>query len=172
MKTVVSLIILFSAIFCSAQVVAECSANRNVDIVITKPDSLYTDHGDGTVTDSASGLMWQKCSLGQSGNNCIGTALVFTWQAALAAANINADSGYTDWRLPNKNELASLLEDACFNPAINTSIFPSTVADHYWSSSPYALNSLRAWDIYFYYGHVYYDVKSDSNYVRLVRGSP
>ncbi len=171
MKPIISFIILLANVFTSTLVAAECTINRNVDISITRPDSLYTDHGDGTVTDEATGLMWQKCSLGQSGSSCTGTALRFTWQAALAVANNNTGSGYTDWRLPNKNELASLLEDACYNPAINETVFPATLSSVYWSSSPYAYNINYAWIVYSGSGSVDYYNKSVSFYVRLVRGS-
>ena len=172
MKQVISSIILVASSFVSAFAVAECTHNRNAGIVITKPDSLYTDHGDGTVTDNATGLMWQKCSLGLSASDClIGSAQTYTWQTALSAAAANTDNGYSDWRLPNKNELKSLVEDACFSPAINTSIFPNTVASVYWSSSPYADVNDVAWNVSFNYGVVNGLSKGSSNYVRLVRGS-
>ena len=174
MKPVIPLIILFSGLLSSALAVAECTANRNVDIVITRPDSLYTDHGDGTVTDNATGLMWQKCSLGLSASDCLtGGAQTYIWHAALTAAktaNTNNDSGYSDWRLPNKNELESLLEDACSAPAINTSMFPNTLGK-YWSSSPEAYYTGAAWPVDFDYGYVHGDGKDQSKYVRLVRGS-
>ncbi len=170
MKPIISFIILLANVFTSTLVAAECTTSRNVDISITRPDSLYTDHGDGTVTDNATGLMWQKCSLGQAGSSCTGTALRFTWQAALAVANNNTGSGYTDWRLPSKNELASLVEDACRGPAINETVFPATIGFVYWSSSPYAGNSEVAWMVYFNGGGVATLSKNNnSSFVRLVR---
>ena len=177
MKPVIPLIILFSGLLSSALAVAECNNHRNVDIVITRPDSLYTDHGDGTVTDNATGLMWQKCSQGLSASDCLtGGAQTYIWQAALTAAktaNTNNDSGYSDWRLPNKNELESLVEDACSAPdtAINTSMFPNTLADWYWSSSPSTSYTEAAWIVDFGRGDVRTDGKDQGDYVRLVRGS-
>jgi len=172
MKLVVSTVILFGALLHSAFVTAECVTNRNADILITRPDSLYTDHDD-TVSDNKVGLMWQKCTLGLTGPNCAteAAALILTWQAALAAANENTDYGYSDWRLPNKNELESLLEDACFSPAINETLFPNTQSNPYWSSSPYAGNSASAWGVNFLNGYVGDYDKYRGGYVRLVRDS-
>jgi hypothetical protein len=51
--------------------------------------------------------------------------------------------GYNDWRLPNKNELESLVERRCHDPAINAAYFPNVFPDgsvflqQFWSSSPY-----------------------------------
>ncbi len=44
--------------------------------------AAFTDNGNGTVTDSATGLMWDKCSWGQSGNSdcATGSASAPTWQ--------------------------------------------------------------------------------------------
>jgi hypothetical protein len=163
---------LFIVALFSSQVFAECTKNRNANIIITKPDSQYTDHGDGTVTDKQTGLMWQKCTLGLTGTSCAsGTALTLTWQAALASANNNTDNGYSDWRVPNKNELESLVEDACYIPAINETVFPATVSSAYWSSSPYAGSNYGAWYVVFWSGNVLYGDKNRSSYVRLVRGS-
>lgn len=171
MKITLTSTLFIGALF-SSQVFADCTTNRNTDILITKPDSQYTDHADGTVTDKQTGLMWQKCTLGLTGANCAtGAASTLTWQAALASANNNTDNGYSDWRVPNKNELESLVEQACASPAINDTVFPATVSDSYWSSSPYADKYSYAWDVYFNNGNVYGHVKSTSLYVRLVRGS-
>ncbi|MFZ9935789.1 MAG: DUF1566 domain-containing protein [Luteolibacter sp.] len=63
----------------------------------------FTDNGDGTVTDSATGLMWTQADSG-SGMN---------WQDALAWAQTkNAENhlGHDDWRLPNVKELQSIVD--------------------------------------------------------------
>jgi hypothetical protein len=163
---------LFIGALFSSQVFAECTTNRNAGISITKPDSQYTDYGDGTVTDKQTGLMWQKCTLGLTGTSCAsGATLGLSWQAALASANNNTDNDYSDWRVPNKNELESLVEDACYNPAINETVFPVTASSHYWSSSPYTDINYLAWYVDFGNGGVYNNNKNNTYYVRLVRGS-
>ncbi len=67
----------------------------------------YTDNGDGTVTDNITSLVWQKCSIGQSGNDCSGDrAALRSWNDA----NNDCASAYgSAWRLPTKKELISIL---------------------------------------------------------------
>jgi hypothetical protein len=140
-------------------------------IITTAPDSNFTIHNDGTVTDKTTGLMWMRCSLGQTwnGKTCSGTATSFSWADALKAGASYEFAGYSDWRLPNKNELESIVEGRCFSPAINLKVFPATPAVYFWSSSPYASVSRGAWSVDFGYGTVNASVKTGSIYVRLVR---
>ncbi len=158
---------------------AACNAN----IVLTKPDSIYIDNFDGTVTDKETALTWAKCSVGQtwadntandgSDDQCTGSASTHTWKTALEQAqSANGVSllGQTDWRLPNVRELKSLAETACYSPAINSSLFPSTVSNWYWTSSPYAADAYDAWFVHFEVGYESANVKNSNHYVRLVRG--
>lgn len=161
-------------ILTSTLVYGECQINRVESIKITKPDSRYLDSNNGTIIDIATGLMWQKCSLGQSGTNCeSGTAQTFTWQAALASANQNEEYGYSDWRLPNINELRSLLEYACASPAINDSIFPNTPSEYFWTSSPShtQTNFNWAWQVNFGSTYSTNSSKNSPHRVRLVRNN-
>jgi hypothetical protein len=144
------------------------------DIRATAPDSRFIDNGNGTVTDLATGLIWKQCAEGLSGSGCAtGSATHFTWQQALQHAAAAEFAGATDWRLPNKNELVSLVEQRCYDPAINARFFPNTPSDVFWSSSPCAYHSLSAWCVYFGYlgnGYVNYLDKDGALHVRLVRG--
>jgi len=149
-----------------------CAGSENTAIIASTPSADFNDNGDGTVTHHKTGLIWQRCSLGQNwdGSDCTGDATKFTWADALAAAAQNTFAGLSDWRLPNKNELASIVEYRCFRPAINSQAFPNTPSAWYWSSSPYAYFSNLAWYVHFYFGDVGYGGK-DSYFsrVRLVR---
>jgi len=61
------------------------------------------DNGDGTITDRATGLMWQKS----------GSSRAKLWKRAQTyVKQLNEDqfAGYSDWRLPTIDELASLVE--------------------------------------------------------------
>lgn len=60
----------------------------------------FLDNGDGTITDKATGLMWQK---GDSGNG-------LDWKEALAYAENLELGGHSDWRLPNAKELQSIVD--------------------------------------------------------------
>ncbi len=147
-------------------------------IAASTPASRFADHGDGTVTDNATGLMWKKCSEGQSYNGatrgCDGTAATYSWQQALQKATaINAGGGFSgqsDWRLPNVKELSSIVEHQCAYPTINQEVFPATPSVWFWSSSPVASNSNYAWDVSFSEGNVTAFFKHTEYGVRLVRG--
>jgi len=172
MKLIIPLAMLIGGLLTSTLAAADCSSNRNVDMTISKPDGIYIDHGDGTVTDNITGLMWQKCSLGLSGNDCAGgAAKSYSWQDALKAAQNSKESKYRDWRLPNRIELESLEETACDFPAINDTIFPQTPPNFYWSSSRHAKLNNYAWSVYFDNGYAYKYMQLGGNYVRLVRNS-
>lgn len=143
----------------------------NDAILATAPDSRFNDNGNGTVTDLATGLIWKRCAEGLSGADCaIGTPMQLAWKQALQYAANAEFAGSSLWRLPNKNELASLIERCCYNPAINALFFPNTPTSWFWSSSPYVGYYDRAWYVYFSYGDVYYTSKDYAWYVRLVRG--
>lgn len=145
----------------------------NVDITADGPNTRYTASG-GVVTDKYTGLMWKQCGEGWSGVTCAtGAAVSVNWQDALkrvVTVNASASLGYNDWRLPNRNELASLLERQCVNPAINATVFPGTLSQSYWSSSPYALNGTLAWFVDFNAGDVAPLPKTGFMNLRLVRG--
>ena len=150
-------------------------ANENSSINATTPTADFTDHGDGTVTHDTTGLMWMQCSLGQSGADCAtGSADYHNWLQAHEAAQDANDGegtlGYNDWRLPNKNELASIVEERCWDSATNGDIFPSTPPAWFWSSSPHASGGDRAWPVDFSDGDLSSSILKGSVFrVRLVR---
>ena len=78
--------------------------------------------------------------------------------------------GYTDWRLPTKEELQGILASSG-SPKIDTTWFPNTQANVYWTSSPYVGYSQGAWVVDFVNGYVSYHLRGDGVAVRLVRAS-
>ena len=141
----------------------------NPNIPLKTPSSNFTDHGDGTVTHKTTRLMWKKCVEGLSGLNCdIGSPVTRPWAEALGFSEITF-AGYSNWRLPNIKELASILEDACYSPMINLSIFPNDPGWLVWSSSTYAKNPDYAWRLPFSAGIDSSYSKNSRNYIRLVR---
>jgi len=78
------------------------------------PNPRFTDNGDQTITDNLTGLMWEKSAYSGSWdiNPIGGISGSFTYENALLTTyyynGIN-HLGYSDWRLPNKNELGSLI---------------------------------------------------------------
>jgi hypothetical protein len=93
------------------------------------------------------------------------------------AADINAINtgvglcGFNDWRLPTKAELNNIVSRDRVSPAIDATYFPNTLNSYYWSASPHASVSYRAWIVAFSYGNDS-AIDKDSTYsVRLVRAS-
>ena len=83
---------------------------------------------------------------------------------------VSSLGGAGTWRLPNINELLSIVDYANSSKWINTYYFTTSVANGYWSSSTTAGNTSGAWSVYFYNGSTYNNGKSNGNYVRCVRG--
>jgi hypothetical protein len=164
----ITLTLLAAALLSTMPVSAACTAT----VPATTPDSRFSDNGEGTVTDIRTGLVWKRCSEGQSwdGATCTETASTYTWQTALQAGADSAFAGKSDWRLPNSKELDSIVERQCYSPAINSTIFPNTPSLDFWSGSPYAGYSGDAWGVSFGYGADGHDGKGYGGYVRLVRG--
>ncbi len=126
-----------------------------------KNNISLVDNGDGTVTDNATGLMWQKAEPGTK-----------TWEEALAYCENLELAGHKDWRLPNINELQSIVDyGASEPPAIDQTYFPDTVSGDYWSSTTFLKETSYAWDIDFTSGDVYTNPadKSGQGNVRAVR---
>lgn len=140
------------------------------------PDSRYSITapvvGQQVVTDLTTGLMWKRCSEGQTGATCAGAPSTHSWTQALTVANGATHAGFTDWRLPNADELFSLVESGCFGPAINTLIFPSTVAEGYWSSTTVAAQPASAWKVVFNGAFFESNEKGGNLHVRLLRSGP
>ena len=114
------------------------------------PAQRFTDNADGTVTDHLSGLVWLKNA------GCVAPT---DWASALAAANVLASGtcGLSDgsivgqWRMPNVNELESLVDVSQAGPALPSG-HPFTqvnVATAYWSSTTYTAGPANAMSIRF-----------------------
>jgi hypothetical protein len=102
----------------------------------------FTDRANGTVRDNLTGLVWLKNA------NCFGLQ---TWTIALSDSNSLASGscGLTDgsvagaWRLPNVNELASLIDlGGAGNPALAEGHpFSGVETYYYWSSTTWFTSS-------------------------------
>jgi len=131
-----------------------------------------TDNGDGTITDLSNNLIWQKCSMGLANDaTCSGTATTVDWTNSLLYCQGLALAGRI-WRLPSFRELQSLADYAAQIPAINTTYFPATVANWYWSSSTHVTTPANAWRVSFTDGNVFNSIKSSMSRVRCVTTGP
>lgn len=140
------------------------------------PVPRFSDNGDQTMTDNLTGLIWTKDGNAPGPTACApGTTK--TWQGALdyvACLNSNNYLNHSDWRLPNRKELKSLVNRQQSNSAawLNDQAqgFSNVQSNGYWSSSTYANFTSSAWVVNMGYGHVGKLNKAYGNYVWPVRG--
>jgi hypothetical protein len=132
--------------------------------------TAFVDNGDGTITDDATGLLWQKCSYGQTNDaSCSGSATQRTWDQALSDCEGLSLLGYPSWRLPNIKELNSISDTALY-PATNSTFFPNSPEASWWSSTT-TVTTTWALGVSFGSGGIMVNLpKSDSEYVRCVMG--
>jgi hypothetical protein len=166
--------LIFFCVFSAATVHAGQTCKTST-VPASTPSSQLVDNGDGTITDSKTGLMWKKCLEGVTGDNCEkNSPSTFTWQKAVKYTETVNDgdsfAGHTDWRLPTIRELSSIVEQQCYKPAINTIRFPNTPNSFVWAKTLYSGHSDYAWCVNFSNGRVAADVRSINSSVRLVRG--
>lgn len=113
-------------------------------------------NGDEIITDSETGLIWQKTY----------DETEKKWSDALAYCENLTYAGYSDWRMPNINELLSLVNYEEYDPASDFSDMPSK---EFWSSSTYVNNTASIWLVNFSDGSTDDRNKIVNLYVRCVR---
>lgn len=117
---------------------------------VSWPVTRYTDNSDGTVTDHLTGLVWLKNA---------GCKSPTDWSTALNQANnlASGQCGLTDgstagqWRMPNANELESLVDVSQANPAVSAAspFININLTNAYWSSTTYTAGTANAMAIRF-----------------------
>ena len=126
------------------------------------PRFEITGTGSACVLDHLTGLMWVRNP----------GASEFTWQGALNHANSLDICGYTDWRVPNINEMLSLAHHGQASPNgwLIGQGFTSMHNGNYWTSTSYAASPASAWDVHFPSSVSYFITKSESIHAVPVRG--
>ena len=139
----------------------------------TADSAQFTDLENGTVRHERTGLIWMRCSLGQTwdGSTCTGVPDELTWEQALDMAFGFEYANSRLWRLPNIKELASITERSCVRPSIDESIFPNTSSDDFWTSTPSMTDPERAWVVAFFNSSNSIKEKDRFVFVRLVRNA-
>ncbi len=146
-------------------------------ITASTPSERFALNDNGTVTDKNTGLTWMRCALGQTwdGERCLGKAKMYTWDNAMKALNVTREkgvAGHNDWQLPQIPELASIIERQCFNPRVNTAVFPETPSVPFWSATERKGSAEHAYVLSFGNGGATSYSKRDEGAVRLMRGGP
>ena len=121
-----------------------CVSGEKYGEVSAETYSTVTENGDEMISDSGTNLFWQKNPVKKA-----------TWKEALDYCENLEYAGHYDWRLPNKNELLSLVDYSKIAAAAETeeeeeseeedeveavSSFPGMTADIFWTSTPAPVN--------------------------------
>lgn len=122
---------------------------------------------DFVIVDTERDLMWLISN----------TPLLENWTGALSSATtVNADAlgGYKDWRLPNRNELDSLVDRSSSLPAVDTGVYgdvsnAATFSQAFWTSSPVSRNNALSWAMDLSYGDLYQKERTQNARVIYVR---
>ena len=155
---------------------------EDADYIINPPSYTKLDEYENDLPDSATewvmvrdnvtGLIWEVKTDDGSIHDRHNT---YSWQNAqdVFIKQLNADNfgGVSNWRLPNREELQSLVNYGRYKPTIDTFYFPNTIVSNYWTSDSAAFNNYSYWYVYFYYGEVLFCPKSYNLSVRAVRGN-
>lgn len=129
------------------------TALLGIACTVSAAQAGFNNEGNGTVWDDQTGLMWQQATAG--------TTATFKWGGGLAGDGACVSGGVADdqedalcycenlslggddgWRLPDRNELNSLVDYTKQPVTINTTFFPNTLGGYYWTSTTGAKTDL------------------------------
>jgi hypothetical protein len=124
---------------------------------------VLTNWNSEAVLDQETGLVWERSP----------NATAQTWADARGACTGLTTGNRKGWRLPSVHELASLIDPSVASPG------PTLPAGHpftgiqkagYWAASSYVDSPTLAWSVFFRFGIVDGNLKSDVNIAWCVRG--
>lgn len=137
------------------------------------PSPRFTDNKNGTVTDNLTGLVWLKdanCTEASGGIARSGGLL--DWQSALTWSNklasgkcgLSDNSVAGDWRLPNVNEMRSLVDYSRHDPDLPSGHpFVNVQSVWYWSSTTNPVYSAGAYNVGISRGSIHMGNKTGSS---------
>jgi len=111
------------------------------------------------VIDNITKMMWQKSDDSKKRS----------WENAKKYCKTLHFAGFSDWRLPNIDELVSITDKNSVHPTIYPEFKAKQV--YYWSSSSVVKPNEKsnAWGVLFKYGYNRWNNKKEKNYARCVR---
>jgi hypothetical protein len=131
--------------------------------LLTFSQAEFTRTESGVVTDSQTQLEWQDAYA----NNSVPRSY---WNEQVDYCTV-LDLEGIGWRMPNINELKSLLVDTQFAPSIDE-VFQLTVNNWYWSSTRRKSDTNFAWTVNFSNGSSdrrHYRTSDSASFIRCVR---
>ncbi|EMF92336.1 PF07603 family protein [Leptospira santarosai str. ST188] len=140
------------------------------------PSPTFSDFNDGTVKDNRTGLVWQKCSVGQTWSSAsalcnTGSITSHNFVSALyTCRNLNLNGRI--WRLPNVHELRSILDfSSTANAKIDRAFFPNIPAVSQYVTSN-SIPGSQIFSVNFTDAAINMTNLSSYNYVRCVSDGP
>lgn len=159
---------IFYVDFTDGSIGSDSADTENYVIAVREPNlatakaERFKTVGD-TIVDTESGLMWQKTS-----------AFEGDWEEALFFCEQDTFGDYTDWRMPNRKELQSLIDYAKTSAPLADTGEDKFGIDpvSYWTSTTFVQDPTNAWTVNFENGHIEGKNKvTDKCKVLAVRGS-
>jgi uncharacterized protein DUF1566 len=110
---------------------------------LPNPQNYDFSRKNGIVVDTITGLEWQRALDGGA----------YAWADAPAyCSGLTLDGG--GFRLPSRIELLSIVDFTQTGPLIDSRAFPDTPSEYFWTSSPLAADSSKAWSVHFGFGTI------------------
>jgi len=142
--------------------------------ILTFANAEFERKSTGVVIDHKTKLEWQDDYSASADDDDSESIAYLNWSSALTYCNtLKLDGG--GWRLPNINELKSLIVDKVA-PTIDGEFENASTSHYYWSSTALAHNSRQAWYINFNNAIIHYNINNSNTtkssyslYVRCVR---
>lgn len=167
-----------TGLFVSFQTADDGALQKGVPLIFPR----FIQNGNGTVTDTVTGLVWLKLA------NCIqgdwATSMAAVGRLASGQCGLNDNSAPGSWRIPNRNEMQSLADRNQNNEAdyldftflnsdqstFQSAVFLNLIPDqNYWTSTTDAADSTQAWTVFSCDYGVYDFPKSAVSYTLAVR---
>ncbi|WP_035243794.1 DUF1566 domain-containing protein [Desulfonatronovibrio hydrogenovorans] len=146
----------------------ETGQDPDLNIGIAWPEPRFTILNRELVQDELTGLCWTRKA------NFFDFPL--TWNQALdeiKTMNRQAFRGFTDWRMPNRREMRSLISHGHKKPALpGDHPFIQVFLAWYWTSTTSAKAVAYAWHVHLEGGRMFYGRKDQRYLVWPVRGTP
>jgi len=137
---------------------------------VSWPSPRFVDQGDGTVSDSLTGLIWIKAPHSLPGNSG-----ALEWGAAVDLGAGLAYASYDDWRLPTRREIITLIDYGTYFPALSLGHPFQGISEDavYWSGTTLSFETNSAWALWFSLGELHSTellIKTNAHYAWFVRG--